>query len=88
MVRVGVSSTRPLNYAWSDNGLYHLVIKESQFELQKWAMAAAAPIRSLCKNNGLVKDGEYFDFKMGAILRTADARHRGNQRAAHHVVAG
>ncbi len=68
---VGVSSTRPLNYAWSDNGLYHLVIKESQFELQKWGNGGGGANQVVVQNNGLVKDGEYFDFKMGAIPRTA-----------------
>ena len=63
---VGVSSTRPLNYAWSDNGLYHLVIKESQFELQKWGNGGGAN-QVVVENDGLVKDGEFFDFKMGAI---------------------
>ena len=64
---VGVSSTRPLNYAWSDNGLYHLVIKESQFELQKWGNGGGGANQVVVENNGLVKDGEFFDFKMGAI---------------------
>ena len=71
---VGVSSTRPLNYAWSDNGLYHLVIKESQFELQKWGNGGGGANQVVVQNNGLVKDGEYFDFKMGAIPENGGMR--------------
>ena len=38
---VGIASKNQLNYAWGDNGLYHLVIKESNFELRSGATTAA-----------------------------------------------
>ena len=71
---VGVASTHPLNYAWSDNGLYHLVIKRSQFELQKWGNGGGGANQVVVKNTGLVKDGEFFDFKMGAIPENGGMR--------------
>ena len=50
---VGIASNNQLNYAWGDNGLYHLVIKESNFELQKWGNNGGGQIYQNVVNNAL-----------------------------------
>ena len=70
---VGIASNNQLNYAWGDNGLYHLVIKESNFELQKWGNNGGGQIYQNVVNNAC-EGRRVLRLKIGAVGRRCYAR--------------